>query len=151
MNKANQEDNELLKSCPFCGEEPRLHSGYESGIRLCGCKNWDCEIAGKMFNIDWWNIRPQSTDGDEVEKLFGEYEVIFDKDDENWVRESKYLELLNYAKSRSNDEVGRLREALENISLTAQMASMHEPEQFCEWAYNFAQQALSIPNKGGSV
>lgn len=33
--------------------------------------------------------------------------------------------------------------ALENISLTAQAASQSNPEEFCEWAFNCAQEALS--------
>jgi hypothetical protein len=41
------------------------------------------------------------------------------------------------------NEIRRLGEALNNIAVTAQMASMHEPEQFCEWAYNAATDAIA--------
>jgi hypothetical protein len=33
--------------------------------------------------------------------------------------------------------------ALEIIATTAQQASMHEPEQFCSWAFDYAQSILS--------
>jgi len=38
-------------------------------------------------------------------------------------------------------------EALENIAVTAQAASQHEPEQFCEWAFNAATEALAKSEK----
>lgn len=146
MNKADQEDNELLKSCPFCGEEPRLHSGYESGIRLCGCKNWDCEIAGKMFNIDWWNTRPQSTDGDEVFKPAIDRVLEANK---TFAEHNKIL----------RDEVSRLREALRQISEYKHVEGceftncmgVYECECNMPFPHTIAQQALSNPNKGGSV
>jgi hypothetical protein len=37
---------------------------------------------------------------------------------------------------------GELIAALQDIALTAQQAGMHQPEQFCQWAYHRAEQAL---------
>lgn len=45
--------------------------------------------------------------------------------------------------SDTNELIATLVSALKNIATTAQQASLHEPEQFCEWAYNAAQEALS--------
>lgn len=41
----------------------------------------------------------------------------------------------------------QLREALEDIASTAQAASQQDPEQFCEWAYMRASDALALPSQ----
>lgn len=46
------------------------------------------------------------------------------------------------AVAAKDEEIRRLREDLEMVGLTAEMASMHEPEQFCEWASNYVHAAL---------
>jgi hypothetical protein len=48
------------------------------------------------------------------------------------------------AKERTTDALlEKAVKALELIAMTAQQASMHEPEQFCEWAYSCATEALT--------
>lgn len=45
----------------------------------------------------------------------------------------------------------RLREALQDIASTAQAASQHEPEQFCEWAFNRAAEALNPSSESNTA
>lgn len=47
--------------------------------------------------------------------------------------------------------VQKMRGALTDIAETAQAASQHQPEQFCEWAYNRASEALSSVKGGLSL
>lgn len=59
-------------------------------------------------------------------------------------RENPIIQQLLFLSMQSAELVS----ALQDIALTAQQASMHEPEQFCEWAFNRAEQALGYATKG---
>lgn len=48
------------------------------------------------------------------------------------------------------DSLSVAMEALKSIAETAQAASQHQPESFCEWAFNSAREAYAKAKQGAA-
>lgn len=134
--------SELLMKCQFC--KGKVKTIYRAGMFLINCPTCDCYAADSFLTLkeceDDWNNR------------IVDHEISF-ADERTGIRHKfaglselimGYLTALPTTPNNINQ---RLVEALENIAMTAQQAALHEPEQFCSYAYGVATETLAEAQK----
>lgn len=125
MTKEITAQTNELKPCPFCGGAASIR--HEPDVDALGnyayveCSK--CSASSAHRYASYGNDCPQ-----------------------------RYREVKGDWNTRTSDTtlitaLRDLKDMVETIAITAQQASMHEPEQFCSWAYNYAGEIIQSIDK----